>query len=335
MNSLEQKEVLMARAEASAWITRLHGPNRSAEMEEGLRRWLAERPENAQEFEGLTEVWNLVAGGAPSRGVPRLARWEHSAEAQELKDLRESSGSRTRRIKFWAVAAAVLLVVGSFAAYRVWPVSSYATALGEQRILQLADGSVVSLNSNSSVSIEFDQVARHVRLQRGEALFQVAKDAKRPFTVAAGESRVTALGTSFLVRLEGDRTAITLVDGKVAVLPSTGAASDVRILSPGQRLTLVAAKPPKLDTPPLDTVTAWRRGEVVLADTPLAEAVAEMNRYDSTQIVISSPEIESLKVSGLYHTGDSEGFAQSVVRMYGLELVEKEGTVRLQERKSP
>lgn len=321
--------VPVARAEASVWITQLHGPNRTAEMEKGFQRWLAERPENAQEFEGLSEVWDLVAGGAPARGIARLERWEQSAEAQELERLRTRPilhSSRTVRV--WTVAALVLLICG-LATYRLLPVRAYATAVGEQRTIQLEDGSVVALNSGSSLSMEYDDQARQIRLERGEALFQVAKDPNRPFVVAAGRSRVTALGTSFLVRLEEDRTAVTLVEGKVSV-SSLGATEPDAILSPGQRLTLAASVSPTVDKPQLDTVMAWRRGEVVLADTPLADAVSEMNRYDKTQIVIASEEIGSLSVSGLYHTGDSEGFARSVVQMYGLKLIEHDGQIRLE-----
>src|SRR5690606_37017438 len=87
------RTVLAARAEASAWITRLHGLERTPEMEAGFRRWLAERPENAQEFEGLTEVWELLGAGAPARVAPRLERWERSAEASELQALRAGRSS--------------------------------------------------------------------------------------------------------------------------------------------------------------------------------------------------------------------------------------------------
>ncbi len=354
--------VRVARAEASAWITQLHGPNRTPEMEAGFQRWLRERPENAREFEGLTEVWDLVAGGSAARGVPRLERWERSAEAQELRVLREQERQRLAPSKRrWAVAATLLVACGALI-HRYWPVTSYSTEIGEQRIVQLEDGTRVSLNSNSRLSVDYGQDARHIQLKQGEALFQVAQDPQRPFIVTADDNHVTALGTSFLVRLEGDRTAITLVDGKIAVIPSPGiplpsasasvssghtdadsARGRVRnahgraqgadhriILSPGERLTLLKAGAPELDRPRLDTVTAWRRGEVLLNDTPLADAVAEMNRYDKTQIVIGSPEIETLNVSGLYHTGDSEGFARSVMRMYRLKVIEREGQIRLE-----
>lgn len=365
--------VLAARAEASAWITQLHGPNRSAEMERGFQRWLAERPENSQEFEGLTEIWDSVAGGVPARGVPRLERWEHSAEVRELKALREKYEGRRPRPRRLLAAAALLLV--GLLVYGLWPATSYTTAVGEQRVVQLEDGTQVSLNSDTKMTVDYGKRARRIRLEKGEALFQVSKDSRRPFTVTAGDNSVVALGTSFLVRLHEGRTAITLIEGKVAVSsesssmlasasngeglarasnkvrnaksaspsvrssvhpsPSNGEGLEMRngiVLSPGERLTLAAGSSPKLDAPQLDRVTAWRRGEVVLNDTPLVEAVAEMNRYDKTPIVIADAAIEQWVVSGLYHTGDSEGFARSLVKMYPLEIIDGDGQIRLRRK---
>jgi transmembrane sensor len=164
-------------------------------------------------------------------------------------------------------------------------------------------------------------------LDQGEAFFEVTPDATRPFVVTVGESRVTAMGTSFAVRYEPDSTAVTLVEGKVSVADDA-AKSDFTLL-PGQRLTLAKAHVPRMDAPRLEAVTAWRRGEVILNDTPLVEAVAEMNRYNKKSIVLESPEIAMLDVSGLYHTGDSEGFARSIAVMHGLQLTERDRKIYL------
>jgi transmembrane sensor len=178
--------------------------------------------------------------------------------------------------------------------------------------------------------------------------------------VVVGGHRVTALGTSFVVRYESDRTAVTLVEGKVAI-DSTSQASQpapvlqerrrasgieasqpvvrneaVRaspwVLSAGQRLTFEPAGMAKIDAPSLESVLAWRRGEVVLNDTPLEEAVSEMNHYDKTTLVVEGPALATLTVSGLYHTGDNEGFARSIAKMYHLELEERDGRIYLRPR---
>jgi len=361
---------LTARAEAAAWITRLHGPNRTPEMEAGFRQWLSESAENRIEFEGLTDIWTAV-GTLRAGGAPRLERWEHSAESRELQELRSerpasssrwhpASGSwRKIGLRLVAVAAAVLVFFFvAFWSFRSGSEPSYETGLGEGRMVQLPDKSRVWMNSATRLRVAFDSRQRRVELIRGEALFEVAKHASRPFVVAAGGHSVTALGTSFVVRYESSRTAVTLVEGKVAISPSSAPGDSVPqveetlrssgaqvagsqtadesaverslwVLTAGQRLTFVPDSVPKIDEPSVESVLAWRRGEVVLNDTPLAEAVAEMNRYDRTTIVIDGSAVATLNVSGLFHTGDNEGFARSVARMYHLDLHEQDGRIYL------
>jgi transmembrane sensor len=316
-----------ARAEAAAWIVRLHGPHRSAELEAGFRAWLEADAENGRQFERVTEVWE--AGSALSTaGVPRVARW------------REEPAPRR-----WALAAMVLLALGlgTWGVDYFWLNPSYATRLGEQRLVRLDDGTRIAMNSSTRIHLAYRDDERRVRLDRGEAYFEVARDPGRPFIVIAGDHHVTALGTAFVVRHENGGTAVTLVEGKVAVFegghavpthsPQTAApeaAPDNRIvLSPGQRLTFVGRGTPRLDQPRIDAVTAWRRGEVMLDNTTLADAVAEMNRYDERLLIIDDPRAAAMRVSGIYHAGDSAGFARTVAALYGLQVVHEPGRIHL------
>ncbi len=148
----------------------------------------------------------------------------------------------------------------------------------------------------------------------------------------AGDRRVTALGTSFAVRYDQNQLAVLLVDGKVAVSSSASfragnaaKESSPAILTPGERLTFHKDGLRKVDTPPLEAVMAWRRGEVVMDKTVLADAVAEMNRYDEVRLVIDDPALANLQVSGIYRTGDSAGFALAVSQVHRLSVV-SEGT---------
>jgi hypothetical protein len=128
------------------------------------------------------------------------------------------------------------------------------------------------------------------------------------------------------------------VEGRVAVDSvsppgaKTGHEASAWVLSAGQRLTFAPAGIAKIDVPSVESVLAWRRGEVVLNDTPLQDAVAEMNHHDKTTLVIESPAIATLAVSGLYHTGDNEGFARAIAKMYHLDLDERGGRIYLKSR---
>ena len=148
--------------------------------------------------------------------------------------------------------------------------------------------------------------------------------------MSAGGHDVTALGTTFLVRYDPTYTAVTLVEGKVTVsntaapAPRDGASSRTArrplALTPGERVMLARNDAPSVDLPRIDALMAWRRGEVVLDKTPLTDAVAEMNRYEDERLVIDTVDVGKLPISGIYHTGDSDGFAQTVARLYRLQI---------------
>jgi transmembrane sensor len=301
-----------ARAEASVWIVRLHGPHRTPELEAGFRAWLVASPENARQFERVTEVWD--AGAVPVAGVPRVAP--------------EARQSPPRR---WALAAALALVIigaGSWYANTFWLNPRYSTGIGERRVLRLSDGSRVTLNSDSGVIVSYRYGERRISIDHGEAFFEVARDSSRPFRVRAGEEQIEALGTSFVVRREPQQLTVTLVEGKVAVSELESSTSSAT-LTEGQRLTVSKSGSPKLDEPRIEAVTAWLRGEVILDGTPLAEAIAEMNRYDQRRLVIDDPAIAAVRISGVYHTGDSELFAAMVARLYGFGVQRRDGGIHL------
>lgn len=332
-----------ARAEAAVWIVRLHGEERTPELEAGLREWLGARPENARQFEHITDVWD-IGGTVTADGLPRMHSW------------RPVNSPRP-----WAIAATVLMVcaLSAFAAYHGWSDPDYTTRHGEQRLVRLDDGSRVAMNSDTRLSVALTARERRVRLERGEAYFEVARNPALPFIVVAGDSQVTALGTAFVVRYEPTRVAVTLVEGKVAVkslgskqqgkqlmrqqqraanLPTepNDAPSSAReiILAPGERLVLASRTQPQLDSPRLDAVTAWRRGEVLLEGTALPDAIAEMNRYDERQLVIDDAALAAVRVSGVYRTGDSPGFARAVAELHGLQIIERAGRIHLQRNTS-
>jgi transmembrane sensor len=222
-----------------------------------------------------------------------------------------------------AVASCVmLLVIGSviWLQYR----GMISTAVGEQRHVVLEDGTRVFLNTDTRIVVKFEERARRVELRRGEALFNVAKRSAWPFIVVAGDRQVRALGTSFVVRKDVQQLEVTLVEGSVLVAPATvrGDSGEFK-LTPGQRLTFGNHASPRLDTPSVERITAWRRGQVILEDTPLQAAVAEMNRYNETKLVVPQPEIAALPINGLFQAGDSSQFANAVAQAYGLTVIER------------
>jgi transmembrane sensor len=300
--------------EASAWLALLRGPRRSSRLERGFRRWLAARPEHQAAFEAVTSMW------------------EASGELH-LRRLTPVSGQRAGFRAGFTVAAAAcasivaLLVVGVILYFHN---AGVVTALGEQRALTLEDGSRVFLNTDTRLLVRYDEQRRTIDLRRGEALFEVTKDARRPFVVAAGDREVMAVGTSFVVRRDPEQVVVTLMEGKVTVTEKSQAsvASDaspgrgsIHTLDPGERLTLSLQRPPQLDRPPLETVTAWRRGRLEFDDIALADAVAEMNRYSRIKLRVSRPDAAAILIKGAFRAGDAESFAAAMMHTCHFQIV--------------
>jgi transmembrane sensor len=193
-----------------------------------------------------------------------------------------------------------------------------ATAVGQQRNVTLADGSIVTLNTNTIVETDLRRRTREIYLRKGEAHFQVAHDRSRPFLVHAGDAVVRAVGTAFEVRVMTDQHVDVVVDeGRVEVrataqepvsqkLPAT----TVRALNAGERLSTASgdfAVVP-ITAQQLSSELAWREGAIIFDGEPLSEAIAEIERYTDARIIVSDPQIAALRVGGRFRTGDVQEF---------------------------
>jgi transmembrane sensor len=217
-----------------------------------------------------------------------------------------------------AIAAGILVVIAAGTlGWLALREPTYATGIGEQRTLTLAEGSTVELNARSKIRIAFHPHERDVELLEGQALFKVTKDRTRPFIVKSGDTQVRAVGTAFDVYRKTAATVVTVIEGRVAILPppqasveSAGSVSPVVALPPvvlvsaGQQVTVTAqamTAPRLADTA---AATAWTQKQMVFASTPLSEVVAEFNRYNTRQLVISDPSIASTRISGVFSSTD-------------------------------
>jgi transmembrane sensor len=191
----------------------------------------------------------------------------------------------------------------------------YATRIGERLTVNLDDGSVMTLNTASEVRIYYSPQARRIELVHGQALFSVAHNAEWPFYVVAGNQAVRAIGTEFDVRLKERGLEVVLVEGRVAV----GDASRVQRgdlaraveMEAGERLVAQSnlTEVSAIDT---DAATAWRRGRVSFAETPLPQAIEEINRYRAEPLIIRDPRVASLTLSGTYRTADAGAFENAL-----------------------
>lgn len=325
MVSTHAPSAAQANAEAAAWIARLQSPDCCEETELALADWLDDSEAHRQAFDRATEVWGMIPAAATRTAPASLA---HRLE-RPRRALRAEPG-------FYgglALAACLLLFLAVGAS--VWLAGQsgrYATAVGEQQMATLEDGTRITLNTDTRLRVRYASDTRSVELDRGEAMFEVAPNPRRPFTVAAGDTTVRALGTSFIVRKAGDGVVVTLIQGKVAVSDTTAgarAAPPPTMLVPGERLTVTGDALSTIDRPAIDAVTAWRRGQAVFEDTPLPSAVAELNRYGGPRVVLGDPSLAALRISGVFATNDTVEFATAIAALHGLRVERGRGEVSI------
>lgn len=237
----------------------------------------------------------LLAAGAMGGAYGLLGHWDRSAQGA-----RETPVAATQR---------------------------YETVVGEIRTIRLADGSDMTLNTDSEVALPAWKGERRVRLLRGEGFFRVAKDAAHPFIVESGGGSVRAVGTAFSVRTDPAGFRVALAEGKVSV--STSVRHDAALLVAGQRLAVKDGAISRSDGG-VAQATSWLAGEVTFRDETLGDAIAEMNRYSSRKIVLDDARARGRKLSGVFKTGDIDTFVQALTA-YGMARVQSEdaGEIRL------
>jgi transmembrane sensor len=301
-------------AEAERWYARLKAANCLASERLEFQRWHS-TPAHAAAFAATEARWQS------------LQKLQGHAEFEALSRRILDETARPAPHRRWGLLAASLLIVMLGSGAALWsmselipPALAYTTGLGERSSIKLGDGSLLLLNTATELQASVNARTRRVTLRTGEALFDIARDETRPFTVVAGDGDVTALGTQFQVRNEGDQVSVTLVEGRVVVhRQNTGERVQ---LEPGEQARFAIGKAGvtlrRVD-PAL--VTSWSTGRLRFRATPLKEVLDEVNRYSSVKISIGDPVLASVRVSGTFESGDSESVLAALQTLLGVKVV--------------
>jgi transmembrane sensor len=301
--------------DAARWVVRLHSDQVTREEEAQFDAWLKVDPAHAEAYAEHAANWQAVGGLSANPLAREILRRGPAAKAPRSRWTRRSAlaaGLGGAVAASLAVVAAPMLLAGG---------RSYRTIAGEQRRIALEDGSFITLNTSSRLRVHLGESERRIVLELGQAYFQVAKDPNRPFRVFVGKDEVRALGTAFEVRREGEAAKVTLEEGVVAVY--SGAASVEKpavILRPGQQADLRGAA--KVAIAEVDTrrTEAWRYGRMILDDVPLAEAVADINRYGGQPITLADASVGTVRISGVFHTDRPDAFVAAVTAAFPVRL---------------
>ncbi|MCW1986742.1 MULTISPECIES: FecR domain-containing protein [unclassified Novosphingobium] len=314
---------------AATWVARMDDPATwSAADEAALQAWLAADPRRHGLLLQVQAAWELPGAVTP----PAAPEAVDSAPGDDAIEPANDRGAWARRGVLGGLVAAG--IAGAAATRLVLANGAqYVTRLGEIRRVPLDDGSVMTINSDTALKVNLGQHAREVELDQGEAWFEVAKDAKRPFVVASGPVRAQAIGTAFSVRKREEGVEILVTEGVVETWSAADATQRLRVVA-GER-AMVNARAlvhyQASETAPVDRALAWRNGMIDLNGTTLREAADEFNRYNQRQIVIADPEVAAEQFDGLFRIGDPDGFAQTLKATLAVKIdVSDPRTIRIE-----
>lgn len=309
--------------EAVRWMARRLSGDMTAEETAGFEAWLAD-PENRAAFDACA----AAAGSLDAHAASLLA-------ASFEEELHAEEAARQTRRRSWTVGAlaaslavvAVAAVIAAFSFGGRDAIEQYATARGETLRVSLADDSVITLNTASAIEVAYSKRARRISLVEGEALFEVRRDPEKPFLVATRHGEIAVTGTVFAVRSGDAQTDVFVVYGAVSVAPPTNDAVMVRA---GQRVAMnerghssaVEAFDPNL-------ALAWREGKARFRNTPLGEAIAELNRYFKRPLTLGDPTLADVPVTGEFDIRDQQTAINALAVAFDLEPHAENGRIVL------
>lgn len=332
-------------AQAAYWVAMLGSDRcRPAELK-SFDLWREASPENREAFDAIVSALSVSDALIDDADILAL-------RAEALGQGVNQHRATRKGLRYGAVglvAALALIVVGmttfrpfggsdlvtphidQIAALQSETQFNLRTSVGERLTRALPDGSTIEVNTDSEIRVDLAENSRDIYLLRGQAIFDVAHDEDRPFTVYAGGRKVTALGTLFEVRLDEAVTQVTLLEGKVRVdeIAVSDREADAKRVAPIELLPgdrLVTASDDKIDkrvtvsAELIESDLSWRQGRHIFGDAKLSHIVSELNRYTTRKIVLSDPAIGELRTSVNFKLGSTRSFAVALEAGFGLSV---------------
>lgn len=312
---------------AAGWLVRRQ-EGLDAEDDAELRAWLDASPAHGPALAQMEQMMGRV--DALPRAQVRGAV-DHARSAPQ-----SARGTQPSRWRRRAVGTAAMLCVIAFSGWWGWNAwqqptfsQTFVTARGEQRRIELPDGSRLWLDTDTEADIKLYRGHREVRLPHGQAHFAVHPDPQHPFDVYAGPLRITVVGTRFSVRntstgLRNNGVGVVVDEGRVRVTPRQDPQHAV-LLTAGQSVgadgagTLGAVAQVAVTGAAADAA-AWREGRVNFAGATLAQAVAEFERYGDTGLVVRDPRVAALRVRGSFDLQRIDAFASALPQVLPVRL---------------
>ncbi|QEI07565.1 DUF4880 domain-containing protein [Pigmentiphaga aceris] len=317
---------------AASWFAYLHSGEATDEGRRMFEQWRQAHPEHDRQYRSVQQIWEatLAIPEAELRSV--LAQREPAVLPTRVSTAAPTAvptNSGRRRLVWGLAGACSAALVGGIALQGGWLASpqhtiQIATPRGKRQQVTLPDGSILDVNTGTRAVARMYADKRVIELQEGEIFFAVRHDAQQPFIVDAGASRVVVTGTRFNVRHDADAARISVESGSVVVSSGPWWQRQSRALTKGQGVDVSADQTLGEVRPhDLHSLLAWQRGKVVFENTPLAQAVAEINRYLDQPARLDAPALRDHRIAGIFSVDDPEALIDMLpefvpVRVYRL-----------------
>ncbi|MEM8767445.1 MAG: FecR domain-containing protein [Pseudomonadota bacterium] len=315
--------------EAYEWHLTLEDGAVSAEQQSAFEAWISRSPKHENAYAEAAATWQEFG---------RLNRDHLAADVSASTQSKAFEGS-PRHVGYGrhALAAAAVVLVAVLLVIVRWPLenakerlsnsaqASYETGIGETKLITLSDGSTAALSAGTSLHARLSEDHRALELVQGAAVFNVAKDPERPFSITAGSVQATALGTVFEVRNNGGLVRVAVQEGRVQYTTSMmigGQKSDLvnqRELGPGEfGKTLGGSATDHFGSFDTASFAAWRQARLDYEGATLMELVADANRYSDTPIVLRGTEakLEAMTVSAYFDSNDIQSMLVALPQLF-------------------
>jgi len=349
---MQDSQVIVA--EASEWVVRLNAGKLSAGDAEAFQQWLNESDAHRREFREQAALWGLAGhvydAGAGIQGtnfslVQAFWSW------LQIRPKFAMAGASIAIALVFTIALTVFNA-GLLPSNEIEPQVTFATEVGEQRTVELSDGSAIQLNTKSGLEVVFAEKERAVHLLEGEAHFDVARNTERPFRVYAGDSVIEAVGTAFVVHIKNGVVEATVTEGKVKVftldaeekldtfaktLDRDDANPVNTVLTAGQKIRydeeLFSVE--RVEENEMQKQLAWRSGMLLFDGETLENVLMEFERYTTAEFQIVDVGIRDKQIVGYFNTKDTERFLGALEAAFGIAADgSTEGVIRLSKKES-
>lgn len=301
--------------QAAEWFVELESEHCDVQLQQQFEQWLAESPAHRQAYDEMQSLWGNM-------------------DTLKTHNVAGLSAARPRRWSNGKTLLSALVLAGLLGGW--WqdynaPVTIYRTGIGERRSVELADGSHLQLNTDSRLQARLSWLRRDIELQQGEAMFSVAHQAWRPFTVHADNLHISDIGTVFNVRRQDGGVQVAVLDGEVELRAGRGWFGEALKAGFSRQLDRNGHWQPIEKANPEHTL-AWTNGQLLFDHTPLAEVISELERYHPVHFALADPQLAHQTLSGRFDAADFKPFLQAMERILPVRIQRQKQTIVLYRR---